>query len=56
MLVNDFTFVLVQFTVLCVQFLGIPLLLLFIVIDELLLRADQQRSATERSAAAAVNV
>jgi hypothetical protein len=42
MLVNDFPFVLLQFTVLCVQFIGIPLLLLFVVIDEFLSRADSR--------------
>ena len=42
MLVNDFPFVLLQFTVLCVQFIGIPLLLLFVVTDEFLSRADSR--------------
>jgi hypothetical protein len=51
-LVTDFPFVLVQFTVLCVQFIGIPLLLLFVVIDEFLSRADSRASSLPQSRAA----
>jgi hypothetical protein len=49
MLVTDFPFVLAQFAVLCVQFIGIPLLLLFVVIDEFLSRADSRASSLPQS-------